>query len=86
MPITPDAIEQAVKRAYRRHCVGDLWCVFGCGGDRDKGKRPLMGQAAEQYADRIMVTSDNARSEDPAQIITDIIQGLTQPSAGIDSG
>ncbi|MDR9767565.1 UDP-N-acetylmuramoyl-L-alanyl-D-glutamate--2,6-diaminopimelate ligase [Shewanella baltica] len=73
---TPDAIEQALN-ALRRHCVGDLWCVFGCGGDRDKGKRPLMGQAAEQYADRIMVTSDNARSEDPAQIITDIIQGLT---------
>jgi len=73
---TPDAIEQALN-ALRRHCAGDLWCVFGCGGDRDKGKRPLMGQAAEQYADRIMVTSDNARSEDPAQIITDIIQGLT---------
>lgn len=79
---TPDAIEQALN-ALRRHCVGDLWCVFGCGGDRDKGKRPLMGKAAEQYADRIMVTSDNARSEDPAQIITDIIQGLTHPQQAL---
>ncbi|WMB73453.1 UDP-N-acetylmuramoyl-L-alanyl-D-glutamate--2,6-diaminopimelate ligase [Shewanella oncorhynchi] len=79
---TPDAIEQALN-ALRRHCAGDLWCVFGCGGDRDKGKRPLMGQAAEQYADRIMVTSDNARSEDPAQIITDIIQGLTHPQQAL---
>lgn len=79
---TPDAIEQALN-ALRRHCVGDLWCVFGCGGDRDKGKRPLMGKAAEQYADRIMVTSDNARSEDPAQIITDIIQGLIHPQQAL---
>nr|WP_320126830.1 UDP-N-acetylmuramoyl-L-alanyl-D-glutamate--2,6-diaminopimelate ligase [uncultured Shewanella sp.] len=79
---TPDAIEQALN-ALRRHCAGDLWCVFGCGGDRDKGKRPLMGQAAEQYADRIMVTSDNARSEDPAQIITDIIQGLIHPQQAL---
>lgn len=79
---TPDAIEQALN-ALRRHCAGDLWCVFGCGGDRDKGKRPLMGKAAEQYADRIMVTSDNARSEDPAQIITDIIQGLTHPQQAL---
>ena len=79
---TPDAIEQALN-ALRRHCAGDLWCIFGCGGDRDKGKRPLMGQAAEQYADRIMVTSDNARSEDPAQIITDIIQGLTHPQQAL---
>lgn len=79
---TPDAIEQALN-ALRRHCAGELWCVFGCGGDRDKGKRPLMGQAAEQFADRIMLTSDNARSEDPKQIITDIIQGLTQPERAL---
>ncbi|QYK08822.1 UDP-N-acetylmuramoyl-L-alanyl-D-glutamate--2,6-diaminopimelate ligase [Shewanella mangrovisoli] len=79
---TPDAIEQALN-ALRRHCAGELWCVFGCGGDRDKGKRPLMGQAAEQFADRIMVTSDNARSEDPNQIITDIIQGLTHPERAL---
>lgn len=79
---TPDAIEQALT-ALRRHCAEDLWCVFGCGGDRDKGKRPLMGRAAEQYADRIMVTSDNARSEDPAQIISDIIQGLVTPERAL---
>ncbi|PIW60122.1 UDP-N-acetylmuramoyl-L-alanyl-D-glutamate--2,6-diaminopimelate ligase [Shewanella sp. CG12_big_fil_rev_8_21_14_0_65_47_15] len=79
---TPDAIEQALN-ALRRHCVGELWCVFGCGGDRDKGKRPLMGQAAEQFADRIMVTSDNARSEDPQQIITDITQGLINPELAL---
>lgn len=79
---TPDAIEQALN-ALRRHCTSELWCVFGCGGDRDKGKRPLMGQAAEQFADRIMVTSDNARSEDPKQIITDIIQGLINPELAL---
>ena len=79
---TPDAIEQALN-ALRRQCAGALWCVFGCGGARDKGKRPLMGRAAEQFADRIMVTSDNARSEDPNQIITDIIQGLTHPERAL---
>ncbi|MCH1931931.1 UDP-N-acetylmuramoyl-L-alanyl-D-glutamate--2,6-diaminopimelate ligase [Shewanella sp. A25] len=79
---TPDAIEQALN-ALRRHCAGELWCVFGCGGDRDKGKRPLMGQAAEQFADRIMVTSDNSRSEDPNQIIADIIHGLSHPSQAL---
>lgn len=75
---TPDAIEQALK-ALRGHCEGKLWCVFGCGGDRDKGKRPLMAKAAEAYADHIMVTSDNARSESPVAIIKDILAGLVQP-------
>lgn len=75
---TPDAIEQALK-ALRIHCHGQLWCVFGCGGDRDKGKRPLMAQAAERFADKLMVTSDNARSEDPSAIIGDVLKGLTQP-------
>ena len=75
---TPDAIEQALK-ALRGHCEGDLWCLFGCGGDRDKGKRPLMAKAAETYADRIMVTSDNARSESPDEIINDIMVGLIAP-------
>jgi UDP-N-acetylmuramoyl-L-alanyl-D-glutamate--2,6-diaminopimelate ligase len=76
---TPDAIEQALK-ALRVHCKGTLWCVFGCGGDRDKGKRPLMAQAAEKYADKVMITSDNARSEDPQTIINDILQGINQPN------
>lgn len=75
---TPDAIEQALK-ALRGHCEGKLWCLFGCGGDRDKGKRALMAKAAETYADRIMITSDNARSESPDDIINDIITGLIEP-------
>lgn len=75
---TPDAIEQSLK-ALRGHCIGQLWCLFGCGGDRDKGKRPLMAQAAENFADRLMITSDNARSEDPRTIIEDIQAGLSSP-------
>jgi UDP-N-acetylmuramoyl-L-alanyl-D-glutamate--2,6-diaminopimelate ligase len=75
---TPDAIEQALK-ALRIHCKGQLWCLFGCGGDRDKGKRPLMAKAAEQFADRLMITSDNARSEDPNAIINDMLAGLALP-------
>ena len=72
---TPDALDVALT-ALREHTAGQLWCVFGCGGDRDKGKRPLMGQVAEQRADRLVVTSDNPRSEPPANIINDILAGL----------
>jgi UDP-N-acetylmuramoyl-L-alanyl-D-glutamate--2,6-diaminopimelate ligase len=54
--------------------------VFGAGGDRDRGKRPLMGQAAENYADRIILTNDNPRSEDPAQIINEIMGGIIDKS------
>ncbi|QBF83342.1 UDP-N-acetylmuramoyl-L-alanyl-D-glutamate--2,6-diaminopimelate ligase [Shewanella maritima] len=79
---TPDALEQALA-ALRLHCDGQLWCVFGCGGDRDKGKRPLMARAAEQGADRVVITSDNARSEDPQQIIDDAKQGLSHPALAI---
>jgi UDP-N-acetylmuramoyl-L-alanyl-D-glutamate--2,6-diaminopimelate ligase len=79
---TPDALEQALK-ALRRHCAGELWCLFGCGGDRDKGKRPLMARAAEAFADRLMITSDNARSEQPADIIADILTGLSRPEAAL---
>jgi UDP-N-acetylmuramoyl-L-alanyl-D-glutamate--2,6-diaminopimelate ligase len=68
---------QQVLRALRPHCPGELYCVFGCGGDRDKGKRPLMAKIAEQEADRIIVTSDNPRHEDPLQILQDIQQGFT---------
>ncbi|BAJ04009.1 UDP-N-acetylmuramoyl-L-alanyl-D-glutamate--2,6-diaminopimelate ligase [Shewanella violacea] len=75
---SPDAIEQALK-ALRGHCEGQLWCLFGCGGDRDKGKRPLMAQAAETYADKVMITSDNVRSESPEAIIEDILVGLEAP-------
>ncbi|MEE3651790.1 MULTISPECIES: UDP-N-acetylmuramoyl-L-alanyl-D-glutamate--2,6-diaminopimelate ligase [unclassified Brenneria] len=72
---TPDALEKALAAA-RLHCQGQLWCVFGCGGDRDKGKRPLMGGIAEQLADRVVVTDDNPRSEEPQAIIADILTGL----------
>lgn len=72
---TPDALEKALAAA-RLHCKGQLWCVFGCGGDRDKGKRPLMGGIAEQLADRVVVTDDNPRSEEPQAIVADILSGL----------
>jgi UDP-N-acetylmuramoyl-L-alanyl-D-glutamate--2,6-diaminopimelate ligase len=75
---TPDALEK-VLAALRQHCEGRLICVFGCGGDRDRGKRPLMGKVAEQGADQILVTDDNPRHEDPAEIIEDILKGLQKP-------
>ncbi|HDY85395.1 hypothetical protein LCGC14_0551210 [marine sediment metagenome] len=77
---TPDALEQALK-SLRVHVSGDsqLWCVFGCGGDRDSGKRPLMGEIAERYADKIVLTDDNPRSEMPELIIQAILSGIKQP-------
>lgn len=71
---TPDALEKSLL-AIRQHCKGQLWCVFGCGGDRDQGKRPLMGAIAERLADRVIITDDNVRSEDPKKIVEDILQG-----------
>lgn len=78
---TPDALEQALKTLSNlaKERSGSLWCVFGCGGDRDKGKRPLMGRIAERNADHVMLTSDNPRSEDPEIIISDILAGFEQP-------
>jgi len=76
---TPDALEQALK-ALRSHLHGRLVCVFGCGGDRDTGKRPMMAQVAESLADRIVMTSDNPRDEDPAAIINDMLAGLERPA------
>jgi UDP-N-acetylmuramoyl-L-alanyl-D-glutamate--2,6-diaminopimelate ligase len=72
---TPDALEQTL-RALRAHCTGRLWCVFGCGGDRDRSKRPLMGRIAREHADQVVVTSDNPRSEDPNDIIAAILSGI----------
>ena len=72
---TPDALEKALQAA-RLHCAGKLWCVFGCGGDRDKGKRPLMGAIAEEFADVAVVTDDNPRTEEPRAIINDILAGM----------
>ncbi len=68
---TPDALQKALQ-ALRPYCQGRLWCVFGCGGDRDQGKRPEMAAVAGQYADQIVVTNDNPRTESP-QVITDEI-------------
>jgi UDP-N-acetylmuramoyl-L-alanyl-D-glutamate--2,6-diaminopimelate ligase len=70
---TPDALSKALSAA-REHCEGTLWCVFGCGGDRDPGKRPLMGAIADELADEIIVTDDNPRTESP-EIITEAIVG-----------
>jgi UDP-N-acetylmuramoyl-L-alanyl-D-glutamate--2,6-diaminopimelate ligase len=72
---TPDALENAL-RALRETTGGGLAVVFGCGGDRDRGKRPQMGAAAAQLADRIYVTSDNPRSEDPQAIVEEIVAGV----------
>ncbi|QYX47272.1 UDP-N-acetylmuramoyl-L-alanyl-D-glutamate--2,6-diaminopimelate ligase [Pseudomonas tussilaginis] len=77
---TPDALEQ-VLQALRPHAKGQLLCLFGCGGDRDRGKRPLMAEVAERLADRVLVTDDNPRSEDPQQIFADIRPGFVQVDA-----
>ena len=75
---TPDALEQALK-SLRAHCSGRLICVFGAGGDRDRGKRPQMGAIAESLADRIIVTDDNPRGEDGDVIVAQIVAGLARP-------
>ncbi|MCH9826923.1 MAG: UDP-N-acetylmuramoyl-L-alanyl-D-glutamate--2,6-diaminopimelate ligase [Gammaproteobacteria bacterium] len=72
---TPQAL-RSVLSAARAHCTGELSCVFGCGGDRDRGKRPLMGAVAAELADHLVVTDDNPRSEDPTAITTQILQGV----------
>jgi len=74
---TPDALEKALL-AVRKHRSGKLVCVFGCGGDRDAGKRPLMGAIAERLADRVIVTDDNPRTEDGDAIVADILKGFAR--------
>lgn len=75
---TPDALIKAL-RALRRHTQGSVWCVFGCGGDRDKDKRPVMGRAAEKAADYVIVTNDNPRNEDPGTIASQVVRGMHSP-------
>ncbi|MEQ6343042.1 MAG: UDP-N-acetylmuramoyl-L-alanyl-D-glutamate--2,6-diaminopimelate ligase [Gammaproteobacteria bacterium] len=75
---SPDALRQ-VLQALREHCRGALWVVFGCGGDRDRGKRPLMGEVAQRYADHVVLTDDNPRHEDADGIIAEIAAGLHEP-------
>ena len=88
---TPDALENVLRalrelmtardESDRSKRASKLVCVFGCGGDRDRGKRPLMGRIATRLADEVIVTTDNPRSEDPHQIITDILEGMTERCA-----
>ena len=74
---TPDALEK-VLAALREHVSGRLICVFGCGGDRDRGKRPQMGEVAQRLADHVILTDDNPRSEDPQQIVAEILAGMNE--------
>lgn len=72
---TPDALEKALEAA-RLHTEGELYCIFGCGGDRDAGKRPMMAKIAEQLADKVIATDDNPRTEDNQKIMSDILKGF----------
>ena len=83
---TPDGLAQVLAAA--RELVassGRLWVVFGCGGDRDTSKRPMMGRVAAKLADQVIVTSDNPRSEDPEAIIADILRGVPKSTGGISA-
>jgi murE/murF fusion protein len=75
---TPDALERVLKtlRPIAQSRQGKLWCVFGCGGNRDAGKRPIMGSVAHRLADQVIVTSDNPRHEDPASILSAIVADI----------
>ncbi|HEY1393520.1 MAG TPA: UDP-N-acetylmuramoyl-L-alanyl-D-glutamate--2,6-diaminopimelate ligase [Methylibium sp.] len=77
---TPDALDKALQavRSLARQGGGQLWCVFGCGGNRDATKRPLMGGIAARAADRVVITSDNPRDEEPAQILAQIQSGVAR--------
>ncbi|MHB1676003.1 MAG: UDP-N-acetylmuramoyl-L-alanyl-D-glutamate--2,6-diaminopimelate ligase [Sulfuriferula sp.] len=74
---TPDALEKVLSSLREMVPAGQMWCVFGCGGERDVGKRALMGGIAERLADKVVVTSDNPRSEDAAVIVADIQAGMS---------
>jgi UDP-N-acetylmuramoyl-L-alanyl-D-glutamate--2,6-diaminopimelate ligase len=71
---TPDALDKVLS-SLRKHCKQDLWVVFGCGGNRDTGKRPQMGKIAEQWADHVVITDDNPRDENGLDIVNEILAG-----------
>jgi UDP-N-acetylmuramoyl-L-alanyl-D-glutamate--2,6-diaminopimelate ligase len=77
---TPDALQKTLQaiQAIAQQRQGKVWCVFGCGGDRDVGKRSQMGAVAEQFANHVIITSDNPRSEDPQQIMNMVRAGIRQ--------
>lgn len=77
---TEDALETALT-ALRPHTDGCLWCVFGCGGNRDTAKRPAMGAVAQRLADRVVLTDDNPRNEDPARIVDQVLAGMDGPES-----
>lgn len=76
---TPDALEKALN-SVAAHCEGQLWCVFGCGGDRDASKRAAMGEIASKLADKVIITNDNPRTESAQKIADEILSGITQAS------
>jgi UDP-N-acetylmuramoyl-L-alanyl-D-glutamate--2,6-diaminopimelate ligase len=79
---TPDALENVLKEARTRTSSdARLWCIFGCGGDRDKGKRSLMGEIASRLADRVVITDDNPRTERSADIIADVMTGVVETTS-----
>ncbi|MDQ4018419.1 MAG: UDP-N-acetylmuramoyl-L-alanyl-D-glutamate--2,6-diaminopimelate ligase, partial [Actinomycetota bacterium] len=75
---TPRALENVLAEARALASGGRVVCVFGCGGDRDRSKRPLMGEVATRLADEVIVTSDNPRSEDPLAIIQEVVSGANE--------
>ncbi|MGD2074168.1 MAG: UDP-N-acetylmuramoyl-L-alanyl-D-glutamate--2,6-diaminopimelate ligase [Gammaproteobacteria bacterium] len=79
---TPHALE-SVLQALRPHCGGELLCVFGAGGDRDPGKRPQMGAVAERFSDRVILTNDNPRNEEPQAILDQILTGFAEPARAL---
>ena len=80
---TPEALENCLKE-IRKNFEGNLWCIFGCGGDRDKTKRKEMGKIAERYSDKIILTNDNPRFESPKKILDDILTGIISKKVHIE--
>lgn len=79
---TPDGLRSALQ-GLRDHFKGNIWCVFGCGGNRDRGKRPIMGEIAETLADKLVIADDNPRNEEGDEIVQHILSGMKKPEAAI---